>query len=438
MGMLVVVPAMRNTCTVFNKRCKEIKYQSLSNGELLIKDPDTSLTYWFDGNFIRSYGPFLPGYCPTSVSQGATGVYQVQGEKRVLCDRFDPDGVCVSRDARATAPTALSGTPFASSKGKPILEPAFVMNAKTMSASEQQVLCSRARDVVENAFHSKPFKKIKVRVPEDGTSALDVIQIFKALEKSKAYTPPSTNPEPPVCNGHGSIDPLTSLCICNEGWAGLRCATKLCVDDSACGHGVCDAGLCACEEGWTGDTCGLRKCPTPCVNGQCDGASGACACTPGFTGEACDEYVCVPSCGVHGECNTANGVCVCEEGWTGATCDNVACPNTCSGNGACNAPNGVCECVDGWVGVACDIPACTNNCSQHGECDSATFTCKCDAGWTGVDCAEPLCPKGCCAHGTCTQSNATWSCQCNPGWGGTDCAIPDNPYTSATLCPVNV
>ena len=275
LGVFFITPAMLNTCTLFNKRCAEIKYQSLSNGELLVKDPSTSITYWFDGNFIRAYGPTLPGTCPSTIATGATGVYKSLGENRILCNHFNADGVCVSQDASETPPTALTGTPVATSQGRRILEPAFVMNATTLLASEQQVLCSRARNVVENAFEGVPFKKIKVNIPE-GTDTLDASQMFKALKYNSVYTPPSINPEPPVCNGHGTIDTLTTSCICDAGYTGARCATKMCTHDAECVNGTCSAGLCECEEGWMGDTCEMRGCPTQCVNGQCDGTTGVC------------------------------------------------------------------------------------------------------------------------------------------------------------------
>jgi len=380
-ALLLVVPALRNTCTLFNKRCINVEYARLPNGEILVKDPGTGLTYWYDGRFIRSYGPNLPGTCPTNLAVGATGVLAPTGADRVLCDRFDPSGVCVSKDAVETPPTSLTGTPITNSaSGERVLEPAFVMNATTLAASEQQVLCSRARGVVENSFVDAPTGSVKMYVPGAlATGSVGPAYIFKVLRANGVYTPPAGNPEPPVCTGHGRIDPNTTLCLCEPGYTGSLCATRMCENDNECAHGKCNSGLCECEAGWTGDACDLRACEPSCVNGRCD-PSGACVCTPGFTGDACDEMTCVPSCGDHGTCNPNNGVCECEDGWIGLTCDNVACPANCSGNGQCLAPDGVCECVHGWIGVACDTPACTNNCSQRGECDMSSNTCSCDQG----------------------------------------------------------
>ncbi len=434
LGLLVVVPAMRNTCMLFNKRCAVIQYRRRDNGELLVTDDATGLSYWFDGNFIRSYGPALPGSCPDSLAVDATGVYTAIGPERRLCERFEPDGVtCASMGALAP-PTALTGTPAAGSAGAGrLMEPAFVLNAHTLQASEQQVLCSRARGAVESSFVDAALGEVKVRIPR-GDAQLDVTQIFEVLRRNNAYTL-ATNPEPAACAGHGALDPLTALCVCDTGYTGFRCATALCADDADCGHGTCNAGLCDCAEGWTGDACDQRACAAACVNGACDGGTGLCVCTPGFTGDACADYVCTPTCDpLHGACNPANGVCECEDGWTGVTCGNVACPSNCSGHGVCNAPGGVCECVAGWVGLACDSPACVNDCSQRGVCDMATNTCACDEGWRGDDCATPLCPSGCCAHGRCVDT----SCECDAGWSGPDCGTPDDPNTSAALCPVVV
>ena len=435
LGLLLVVPALRNSCTLFNKQCVGVTYSVLPNGELLVKDPRTDLTYWYDGAFIRSYGPNLPGTCPNSVALGATGAYEEVGEPRVLCDRFDANGECVSQDAVATRPTAMAGTPISNSgTGERLLEPAFIMNGSTLEASEKQVLCSRARGAVENSFGEEVAREgtVKMRMPAGG---LDVAHIFKVLKANGVYVPPAANPEPPVCNGHGEIDPSTTLCVCEPGWTGARCATQMCTDDAECGAGSCNGGVCVCEPGWTGARCDLQACEAGCVNGVCDFEMGACVCTAGFEGETCEDMVCIPGCGPAGTCNPSNGLCECEEGWVGITCDNVACPKNCSGNGDCLAPDGVCECVHGWVGEACDTVACTNNCSQRGECDMSDETCICDAGWSGEDCSTPLCTNGCCEHGVCAETDGSWGCTCSPGWGGGDCGIPDDPHTAEQWCP---
>lgn len=426
--MFMIIPTLQNTCRVFDRRCRTLTYQALPNGQILVRDPVTSFTHWYDGKFIRTYGPVLPGMCPSTVTLAATGATAVIGDDRILCERFDANGTCVSQNKSATPPTAQDGMPVATSAGRPILEPAFVMNASTLQASEEQILCSRARHLVEASFADAPIKTEKIRVPTN-QSWVDTTQIFTIL-RNRVYTPPAMNPEPPVCNGHGFVNPLTATCVCDPGYAGTRCATRLCEDDSACVHGTCNGGRCECESGWVGDSCELRACGRVCVRGQCDGQTGVCVCDPGFTGVACDQYVCTPSC-VHGVCDTTNGVCRCDAGWTGTTCENIACPNDCSGHGFCTAPDGVCQCVEGWIGVDCATVACVNNCSMHGECNLSSLTCDCDPGWTGVDCSVPVCLNGCCAHGSCEDS----VCRCSAGWGGADCSEPDDPLTTAARCP---
>ena len=375
LALLLIVPLLKNTCTLFNKRCVSISYQRQPNGQILVKHPEAGLSYWYDGNFIRSYGPYLPGSCPS----------------------------------------------------RTILEPAFVMNATTLTASPDGVLCSRARGVVGNSFSGTKTKSIKVRVPA-GANTLDASQMFHALKSRGIFSPPKENPEPPVCGGNGVVDPLTAMCVCADGFVGARCGTKLCVGDDECAHGTCNGGLCQCDPGFGGDACTQRSCPE-CLNGSCDPATGECVCTPGFIGDSCESRTC-PTC-THGACNPLSGMCECEPGWKGVGCENKTCPDNCSGNGICNS--GACACVTGWRGESCDEPICDKDCSLNGTCNLGTETCECDPGWTGSACDVLVCSRGCCSHGACTD--ATQTCVCGPGWGGPDCSVPDDPLSTAIACP---
>jgi len=437
LSAFVIVPSLKNTCTLFDDRCMNVEVKRSRDGTVLVRDPATSMMYFYDGNYIRAYGQPLPGECPSSVAtENATGVTkEVEGGIPLTCTHFDVNGECVSQDRVAHVGRVMQGQPLAMNKGVSILEPTFVMNAKTLNMVEDQVRCSISRDIVETMFMDIPFKRVKLRVPSN-TSSLDAFQLLHMLSARNVLPRPKKNPEPPVCSGNGVMDETTTQCVCNDGYTGPRCGTNMCVNDEQCGHGQCNAGLCECESGWGGVACNARTCDKTCVNGVCDGETGTCRCDVGFTGETCVEYECLPPCGDHGVCNPVNGVCDCEEGWSGQTCDNVACPDACSGNGQCLDPEGVCKCNSGWIGDACDTPVCTNNCNLRGTCDITTNTCVCDSGWSGDDCSTSLCMNGCCTHGQCEIQNDEYVCVCNTGWNGEDCSLPDNPLIpTSAWCP---
>ena len=431
-SLLVIVPVLRNTCTLFNGQCVDVTYQLNDSGHLLIKHPVTGVSYWYDGQFIRSYGPVLPGTCDTSLGVASTGAQVPVGEPVVSCQRFDPSGECVSVNGGKTVPAVVDGpySPTSRHTGVTVLEPAFVMNAYTLATNEQPVLCSRSRDVIRSSFSDVPESRVKLPLRD---STLDVRQLFEALAQRGVFMKPESNPAPPPCSGNGKVSSKTGLCVCDPGFTGGRCGTPLCKDDAACGSGTCNSGVCSCPPGWGGSACGLRTCTPACVNGQCDPSTGTCVCTPGYGGDSCDELTCVQSC-VNGSCNPSNGFCDCDPGWVGSTCENRACAAGCGVHGVCTYPDGVCECESGWTGEACDTPVCPGDCNRNGVCDVATATCVCDPVWTGEACTIPVCPSGCCAHGTCDPVSA--ACVCDAGWSGVDCSIPDDPLTTTPACPV--
>lgn len=417
--LLAVVPAMKNTCTLFTHGCQTIKYRQLPDGQLLIENPVMGVNYWYDGSYIRSYGPKIPGKCPSTLQPGSPMPVQ-DGEARVQCERITPEGECVSTTGGAVVPTRIGGTPT-SSFGT-MLEPTFVVNAYTLAQADGGVVCSRARNHVERAFEHSPTKTIRVR-----GHTMSVFQILSALKRRGVFARPAEDPQPNACTGHGTQTP--NGCVCKPGYTGARCATKMCTSDDSCVNGTCNAGLCECIDGWRGDACDKLKCAAACVNGAC-GSLGVCECVPGYEGDRCEKRRCVQDC-VNGSCNSVTGGCDCDLGWTGVACENKMCPKSCSGNGICNAPDGECECIPGWTGAACDDPVCPGGCNRNGECDLVTGKCVCGLAWTGESCDTYACPNGCCTHGTCDGT----TCVCRPGWGGPDCSEPDDPTTTELRCP---
>jgi hypothetical protein len=435
-ALFVVVPLLKSTCVWFDAHCVDISYKQLPDGQLLVTDPTTNIAYWYDGNYIRSYGANIPGSCPDYVAPvGATGVQSAVGEARYECLAFDPEDttVCLSRSTTPTYPLQFTGSynPAPKHTGVAALEPAFVINAYTLDTTSTDVLCSQAREVLDTSFASAPEHHVTLPTSRNSTS-VGAKQLFSGLRKRKIFHAPRADPAPPPCNGNGVVDPNTAQCVCNPGFSGSLCGTQLCTSDSQCENdGVCNGGLCDCGEGWGGSRCDQKLCVGECINGECDPVSGVCVCTPGFTGEVCEYMECAQSCR-NGTCDPVTGTCACEEGYRGSACQNKQCPLACSGRGLCRA-DGVCECIDTYRGVGCETPVCANNCNLNGRCDVELGTCECDPEWTGESCGVPVCVNRCCTHGTC--DTVAGVCECNPGWSGEDCSVPDDPLTTDLLCP---
>jgi len=109
------------------------------------------------------------------------------------------------------------------------------------------------------------------------------------------------------CSHHGECAPASGACVCDGGWAGLWCGTRLHPDRPRplnCSHGGVyqpDDNRCVCPHGWTGAGCNLL------VRNHY-----------AFSGHPCTSNV---HCGGHGNCTVGSGLCTCEAGWTGKFCE---------------------------------------------------------------------------------------------------------------------
>ncbi|KAM8842716.1 LOW QUALITY PROTEIN: teneurin-3 [Synchiropus picturatus] len=199
----------------------------------------------------------------------------------------------------------------------------------------------------------------------------------------------------PSCSAHGIC--IHGQCHCQPGWGGSSCeiAKAMCPDQCS-GHGTHDPETitCKCDQNWTGLDCSIAMYIFISLK------------------------VCEVDCGSHGLCH--GGICHCEEGWMGKECDQKACQPLCSKNGA---KEGICECNQGLTGEHCNIAhnldvrvkeGCPGLCNNNGRCalESNGWRCICQAGWRGVGChvqMETLCTDG----------------KDNEGDGLEDCMDPD-------------
>lgn len=219
-----------------------------------------------------------------------------------------------------------------------------------------------------------------------------------------------------------AFDDKPASCLCNPGFYGEHCQSKMCPGFSgglfpadmkgACNGGVCNAtkGICAsCEEGeYSGvnKACELKKCPSvDCSgHGQCQSQEGKCKCEEGWSGDKCEHNTCPGpddqkypaeshnACYGRGICNTEDGTCECQAPFMGYACQNAGCLNDCTGHGKCDARRGKCVCDQGFSGPACELKKCPDNCSGHGRCSRLSGWCECDQGYTGDACKQA---KGC-------------------------------------------
>ena len=105
-GYYMIVPLLRNTCTIFTNRCTRmtVLVGPQSNGvpTLLVSVPSTGFSYYYDGAVIYSYGNNLKGSCPSQITTGMSRdpvLTSVPLESKAdnTCLNYNAAGECVVR-----------------------------------------------------------------------------------------------------------------------------------------------------------------------------------------------------------------------------------------------------------------------------------------------------------------------------------------------------
>lgn len=100
------------------------------------------------------------------------------------------------------------------------------------------------------------------------------------------------------CNGHGTCQNATSICLCHDGWGSENDVTIYKSPD-------CSLRVCPSDRAWADIPTGPRSAHAvmECSNrGVCDRSTGLCSCFEGFAGSACQRTSCPNDCSGHGVC----------------------------------------------------------------------------------------------------------------------------------------
>ena len=193
LGVFAVVPAFKNKCFWFTGNCQKIVYQVGPNGTLLVINPLTSFMYWYDGQFIYSYGNAVQGVCSKLVSTGTGTQVPIGAVQNNACLKFKPDAnnqqVCVQQSNQSYTPSQFDGKSVATGDA---FEPAFVVNAYSMQLTPEKTACALSRNVVQSFFKDAPVQTMYYTIPPDG-NALDVYQLFAVLKEREVFNPPETD-----------------------------------------------------------------------------------------------------------------------------------------------------------------------------------------------------------------------------------------------------
>lgn len=240
----VFVPMMRNACCLFNARCSSVLVSVGPGNTILVQQPSTGYTYYFDGEHIFSYGMGVSGACPrtilgpTTITEGNKACAAVDVNGKCLPPCLSPDvpadgGTCngnPSIDGCCRLPGACpSATPIcrrwaaampdktymcdgrtvekntccdcaavdapdpvtvASAevlyKGT-ILQPSIVLDAKTMTVLPNTIYCGKHLELLQGSdFKDVEVKRVSVNSP---SQELNIYQIFDVLKQKKIFKP---------------------------------------------------------------------------------------------------------------------------------------------------------------------------------------------------------------------------------------------------------
>jgi hypothetical protein len=210
-GLYLVVPIMKHNCVWFTTRCDRITIKVGPDNSLLIIDKRTGFTYYYDGNaYLFAYGDNLPGSCPTIEGVNVTGdlvpisktlppgtaclrvaagdvcEYPEDGkehESTVLEDGT----LCCELNTEDLTPAQYTGSTLA--KGKDVFQPAFALDAKTMTLVDGNILCARVLQDVAQSLVDVRELSVPYAVPT-GDSVLDIYQTMELLKKKGYFKPP--------------------------------------------------------------------------------------------------------------------------------------------------------------------------------------------------------------------------------------------------------
>jgi hypothetical protein len=193
LGVFAVVPALKNKCLWFTGNCQQITYQVAPNGTLLVINPATSFMYWYDGQYIYSYGNVVPGACTSALSTGTRTLVPQGQPVPNACLKWSKDSsgktFCSLPSSQTSNPSVFDGVPVATGDA---FEPVFVVNAYSMQVLPQKTACALSRTVVQNMFKGVPSSSMTYSVPPDG-NPLDVYQLFGLLQERGVFVPPSSD-----------------------------------------------------------------------------------------------------------------------------------------------------------------------------------------------------------------------------------------------------
>jgi len=190
-GYYAVVPALKNSCTWFTGNCQKITYRVGGNGTLLVVNPQTNFMYWYDGQYIYSYGDNLPGVCSTKLATGTGTLTPIPGAETIdsPCLKYDSTNTCVLRSLVPKVPSQFDSAVV--SHGD-TYETVFAINAFNMQLLPQKTVCALKASLVQAMFKDAQEYSVTYK-PPPGEFALDIYQVFDRLQRSGVFQPPATD-----------------------------------------------------------------------------------------------------------------------------------------------------------------------------------------------------------------------------------------------------